>query len=40
MLKKVLTVSKPGALGRKMIKNLEPLMVTNTRTIAKERAVT
>ncbi len=40
MLKKVLTVAKPGTLGRKMIKNLEPLIITNTRTVSKERTVT
>lgn len=40
MLKKVLSVAKPGTLGRKMIKNLEPLMITNTRAVAKERAIT
>ena len=40
MLKKVLSVAKPGTLGRKMIKNLEPLVVTNTRLCSKERAVT
>ena len=40
MLNKVLTVSKPGYLGRKMIKNLEPLMVTNLRMCAKARGIT
>ncbi len=40
MLKKVLTVSRPGTLGRKLIKNLEPLIITNTRMVAKERCMT
>lgn len=40
MLKKVLSVAKPGTLGRKMIKNLEPLMVTNVRGVSKDRALT
>ncbi len=40
MLNKVLTVSKPGYLGRKMIKNMEPLMVTNMRMCAKARGIT
>jgi len=40
MLNKVLTVAKPGYLGRKMIKNLEPILVTNIRTCAKERGIT
>ena len=40
MLNKVLTVAKPGYMGRKMIKNLEPLMVNNVRMCRKERAIT
>jgi DNA-directed RNA polymerase beta' subunit len=40
MLNKVLTVAKPGYLGRKMIKNLEPLLVNNLRICKKERAIT
>ena len=40
MLNKVLTVAKPGYMGRKMIKNLEPLMVNNVRLCRKQRAIT
>jgi len=36
----VLTVSKPGYMGRKTIKNLEPLMLTNIRAVAKDRGIT
>lgn len=40
MLNKVLTVAKPGFMGKKMIKNLEPLMVNNVRICSKQRAIT
>ena len=40
MLNKVLTVAKPGYMGRKMIKNLEPIMVNNVRLCKKNRAIT
>ncbi len=39
MLAKVLGVAKAGNLGRKLIKNLESLIVTNTRTAGKKLVI-
>ncbi len=39
MLSKVLTVAKPGAMGRKLIKNLENINTCNNRMIAKPDAI-
>lgn len=36
----MLSVAKPGFLGRKMIKNLEPVIVTNVNLIEKTNAIT
>ncbi len=35
MLNKVLTVAKPGYMGRKIVKNLEPLILDNRRCVCK-----
>jgi len=35
MLNKVLTVAKPGYMGRKIVKNLEPLVLDNRRFVCK-----
>lgn len=40
MLNKVLTVAKPGYMGRKITKNLEPLVLDNRRYVAKQRGIT
>lgn len=39
MLQKVLSVAKPGAVGRMMIKNLENILVSNTRVVYKPKSI-
>ena len=39
MLQKVLSVAKPGHYGRKFIKNMENILVENTRLIYKPNAI-
>lgn len=39
MLQKVLSVAKPGAFGRNMIKNTENVLVSNIRAVYKPNAV-
>ena len=36
----MLSVAKPGNLGRKMIKNLEGILITNVRFVEKNNAIT
>ena len=40
LLEKVIAVAKAGAMGRKIIKNYEMLLCTNTRFVRKLFAVT
>ena len=39
MLQKVLSVAKPGYYGRKFIKNLENILIENTRVVYKPNAI-
>lgn len=38
-LQKVLSVAKPGTIGRIMIKNFENILLSNTRVVYKPKAV-
>jgi hypothetical protein len=39
MLTKTLSVAKPGYLGRKLIKNTENIIISNTRLVCKTNAI-
>ena len=39
MLTKVLSVAKPGYLGRKLIKNTENIIISNNRYVCKTNAI-
>mgnify|MGYP000214891823 CR=1 FL=1 len=39
MLTKTLSVAKPGYLGRKLIKNTENIIISNTRLVCKPNAI-
>lgn len=40
LLTKVISVAKAGAMGRKLIRNLEPLIIDNIRCVRKRNAIT
>ena len=40
LLNKVISVAKAGAMGRKLIRNLEPLIVDNLKFVRKRNAIT